>query len=157
MAPDEDDVPPWPIADLVAVARTTLIQRGEWETKRPYPPPPPNQAPQREPPNLGGEDEARIYPFTKGIEIANEGIGYGEETTVSVVNNLGMPGKQQRRRRTRTGSIVLEPLPPPVQATQLGSPPSDIPQPSSLHAGHPAASTSPSHHTSQEEDPDRAG
>ena len=144
MPPEEDDVPPWPIADLIAVARTTLIQHGEWETKRPYPPPPPSKPPQRDPPNFSGEDEARIYPFTKGIEIANEGIGYGEQTTVSVVGSQGKPGTPQRRRRTRTGSIVLQPPPPTVQATQLRSPLSDIPPPPTPGAKRRVSSSVPS-------------
>jgi hypothetical protein len=143
------DPPPWPLADMVAVARTTLIQRGEWGKKRPYPPTP-SASPQHDPPNLASEDEARIYPFTKGLEISNEGIGYGEETTVSVLDTRGKPSKQVRRR-TRTGSIVLEPPPVPLKPGQLRSTPSVIaPAPDAQPTGSPALRNAHDHGASEQ-------
>ncbi len=61
-------------------------------------------------------DEARIYPYTKGIELTNDGVGYGEQVTVVVLKTKkGTPGSvpanvetvERFERRTRSGSRFL--------------------------------------------------
>jgi len=58
-------------------------------------------------------DAAPLYPYTKGVELTNDGIGYGEETSIVVVEAEGGAGHRTKRwtryaRRTRSGSRFLQ-------------------------------------------------
>ena len=44
-----------------------------------------------------------LYPFTKGIDLTNDGLGYGEETSLPLRLPDGTPATRIARR-TRTGS-----------------------------------------------------
>jgi hypothetical protein len=106
MAMSKKDKQAWPLDTLLICMRNArrsdnwggtsgpraLDAKGENENR------PPAAYPQ---PTLRTEEA--LYPFTKGIDLTNDGIGYGEETTLKLVLPNG--SRQDRiARRTRTGS-----------------------------------------------------
>lgn len=67
---------------------------------------------------LKARPNANIYPYTKGPDLASDGIGYGEKVTVSLICEVeGAQGKHSAARRvvthgavrTRSGLLPLEP------------------------------------------------
>ena len=66
---------------------------------------------ERELTNVKGEErDAPIYPFTTGIQLTNDGVGFGEEIVESrVPSGSGKPEKvapqELRFRRTRSGKV----------------------------------------------------
>lgn len=78
-----------------------------------------------------------LYPFTKGIDLSNQGIGYGELVRITVCP-APKKGSDARvtlcsgvSRRTRSGRAVVEPydarlttgsIPPPVFISNVDKP-----------------------------------
>jgi hypothetical protein len=101
--------PEWPLEALVVTMRNAR-QANNWggtegsralAAQNGKPPRPPDGY---EKPVLS-ENEP-LYPFTKGIDLANDGLGYGEETSMELCFPDGCRALK-RARRTRTGSLRL--------------------------------------------------
>jgi hypothetical protein len=121
--PNADDLK-WPISDLVAVYRNRLRDKDEvaylgsrilnlalreqLESQRPREPEPPEPL-----------DKMQLtYPFTKGVDLTNDGMGYGEMVIFTLSEECGerIP---RRSRRTRTGARPL----PDGDSSEPGVPP----------------------------------
>jgi hypothetical protein len=57
-------------------------------------------------------EQVRLYPFTKGIDLTNDGLGYGEQTDLTLQCKTGRT-EQKASRRTRTGNFCLHLGDPP--------------------------------------------
>jgi hypothetical protein len=117
----------WPLETLVTVMRNALQERGasgrqniwgstkgkraEVVEKQTQPPGAPPFAPDL-------FDLVKLYPFTKGIVLTNDGVGYGEQTEVKVQCATGRV-ETKSSRRTRTGNFCLRLGPePPAEAAR---------------------------------------
>jgi hypothetical protein len=102
----------WPLETLVAVMRNALREPGvdgknNWggtKGKR-------AEAAMKgvfAPPSFAPElfDLVLLYPFTKGIDLTNDGVGYGEQTELILQCATGKP-ETKVSRRTRTGNFCL--------------------------------------------------
>jgi hypothetical protein len=136
MAPRDDRLD-WPRETLVTVMRNALQERGangkcnNWggtkgtraEAAMKQGPHPPAFSP-----NLF--DLVPLYPFTKGVDLTNDGVGYGEQTKLSVQCATGR-SETKLSRRTRTGNFCLRLAEPAKQEHRtkrmLGSGAPDMP------------------------------